>query len=229
MRSLSLSLLALSLFALPMHAQTIDKPYAFNCTTLQSPSEGCTSYNEMIVKKDQELMEFIDSMDDVYVCFRPVQDVFLFFGFKTPGDAKLKMGSGGYLEANGQMVYFRYADGVLEDSKIGNGKWTKFSSKGGPVFFTHEDGEVKSSIGDSEFSVSYTFPNLTHKTTNYGVSVRRSTLRFSEQYTFPQSPVITKKGVKQEPTSETDDRLSYTGYCAKVKPSAYMFYPTSQQ
>jgi|SRR5580700_7812787 hypothetical protein len=229
MRSLFLSLFLTLSFALPTRAQTIEKPYAFNCTTLQLPSEGCTSYNEMIVKKDQELMEFIDNMDHVYVCFRPMQDVFLFFAFKTPGEAKYKMGSSGYLEADGQMVYFRYTDGLLEDSKIGNGKWTKFSIKGGPVFFTRGDGEIKSSVSDSEFSVSYTFPNLTHKTTNYSASVRRSTLRFSEEYTFPQTATTSKKGAKQEPPPETDDRLSYAGYCAQIKPSSYLFYPSSPQ
>jgi hypothetical protein len=211
------------------HAQTVSQPYAFNCNALQSPSEGCKSYNEMIVKKDKELMEFIENESTVYVCFRPEQDVFLFLGFSTPGEAQFKMGASGHLESSGQSLYFRYSDGVLEDSKVGNGVWTKFTTKNGPVFFTPEGSEVQSSISDSELSVSYTFPNLTHKRTNYSVTLRRSTLRFSEQYTFPQLPVPSRKGVKEVPPSETDNRLAYTGYCAQIKPSAYLFYPTSQQ
>lgn len=229
MKQSYLFILAIVILSLRAHAQTTSEPYAFNCSTLQSPSEGCKSYNEMIVKKDKELMEFIENESDVYVCFRPGEDVFLFLGFKTPGDAKFRMGSSGYLEANGQTVYFRYSGGVMEDSKIGNGVWTKFAVKGGPAFFTREGSEVRSSISDSEFSVAYTFPNLSHKTTNYSVSVRRSTLRFSEQYTFPQPPATSKRGIKQEPSSETDNRLSYSGYCAQIKPSTYLFYPTSQQ
>jgi hypothetical protein len=207
--------------------QTVQEPYTFNCNTLQSPSDGCKSYNEMILKRDQQLMQFLENEKDVYACFRPNEDVFLFMTFRTPGDSQFKMGKSGYLEAKGQIVYFRYSDGNLEDSKIGDGTWTKYIVKGGPIFFTPQGSELKASISDSDFSISYTFPNLSRKLTTYEVSVRRSTLRFSEHYTFPQTPVASKK--TQVPPPERDDRLSYTGYCAKIKPSSYLFYPASNQ
>src|SRR5437879_2842775 len=101
MRSVFLSLFLTLFFALPTHAQTIEEPFTFNCTTLQAPSEGCKSYNEMVIKKDQELMQFITNESEVYACFRPGNDVFLFLAFKTPGDAKFKKGKSGYLESEG--------------------------------------------------------------------------------------------------------------------------------
>lgn len=66
-----LFILAIVIFSLRARAQTTSEPYAFNCNTSHSPSEGCKSYNEMIVKKDKELMEFIENESNVYVRFRP--------------------------------------------------------------------------------------------------------------------------------------------------------------
>jgi hypothetical protein len=198
------------------HAQA----YGVNCDTQPMSSQGCKSYDDMIMSRDKELIEFIDNESDMYVCFRPNVDVFFLLGFKKPSESRFKTGNTGYPEATGQGLYFRYSDGVLDDSKIVNGVWRRFTPKDGPVFFATPASDTHASINDSELSVAYTFTNLSHKTTEYTVTVRRSTLRFSENYTFPQIPVASKKGAKQEPPPETDDRLSFNGYCARIKSSA---------
>lgn len=182
----------------------------------------------MVTSKDTELISQITSAQQVYVCFRPAEDVFMLFDFNEPGVLQYHKTAEGYFEAYGHIFYKRYKDGLLEESRTATGTWLKAGVEDSGDFITPDKNQVHSSIGDSEVSVTYEFPNLHHTITNYSVSLRRSTLRFSEEYTFPQTPIVTKKGVKQDPPPPGDDRLSYTGYCAHIKPNKFLFYPSPQ-
>jgi hypothetical protein len=189
-------------------------------------SEGCDSYNEMVLKADKDIADAFDPSitSDVLVCFRPHEDVFFLISYHVPYEADYRPSTTlkTKLEANTYLAFSRYKDGVLEDSSFSYGSWTKYANLPTilPSFRATSNNGSSASIDSSEVSFNTEFKNLNGTNTSYNIQIRLSTLRFSENYTAQLS--APGKPMKSPPTTATptESRITYNGYCGHFKPGA---------
>lgn len=205
-------------------AQEPAKAYTFDCTKLSfaNQSQGCESYNEMVVKGDKDITGAFQSSSasDVLVCFRPAEDVFFVISYKVPDDAEYhRANTPNIFEAVEFLFYSRYKDGVLDTSGLSYGAWTKIPNIAVSFSAKDKDGSY-ASINSSEVSYGSSFLNLNNTKTLYTVQIRLSTLRFSETYTFQEAPPPKPAKSPAPPTPPSQNRIEYTGYCAAFKPRA---------
>jgi hypothetical protein len=212
-------LIVLGLAVLPFvvtgltHAQTAEThPYKFDCSTLSYVSAGCASFNEMVAKMDKDILSTLNG-NEAFVCFRPDEDVFFVISFQVPDDSEYSPITLGSREAAGVIGYDRFKDGVSEDTDIVFGKWKKLRSTAAtPYFASDPKSQSYAAINDTEVSYHASFQNLQNTKTAYDFQIRRSTLRFSETYTFPA-----ERDPKKPASAPTSDRAEYTGYCTEFK------------
>jgi hypothetical protein len=170
-------------------------PLRADCTGERN-TQSCKSFNELVEAKDDSVLKSIN--DDSYVCFRSEADVFSIISFHQATSDKF----------NFPMVsYHLFKDGNIDDFKAAYGKWKK-QTDGSFVFEEAKAPPSKeitfkghATITDDEVTFRYSFENLNSKTTDYGILIRRSTLRFTERYEAPDS---------KDKTFTSD---SYTGHC----------------
>ena len=159
-------------------------------------TQSCRSFNEMIEGHDKTVLQ--STSDDSYACFRPDDDVFFLISFHQATSEK------GTVPLVG---YHLFKKGVLDDSRVAYGKWTKQSD--GSVDFEETKPppseqlvfNAHSSVTEGNVTFSYSFENMAGKKTEYSVKIQRSTLRFVETYQWPN-----QRGKGEEPNT-------YSGYC----------------
>jgi hypothetical protein len=159
-------------------------------------TQSCRSFNEMIEGHDKTVLQ--STSDDSYACFRPGDDVFFLISFHQATSEK-----GGFPLVG----YHLFKKGVLDDSRVAYGNWTR-QSDGSSDFEETQPPPSKqlafnahSSITESTVTFSYSFENMAGKKIEYSVKIRRSTLRFVETYQWPN-----QRGKGEEPNT-------YSGYC----------------
>jgi hypothetical protein len=215
-----MSILILATFPLllaggaPQQGQTA---YSFDCAKLSYPSEGCKSYNEMVAKNDSDVMSSIKSASIAYVCFVPDDDEFLITTFGRPEEASYtpKTMNLNILEASDLFSYSDFKNGVIERADATFGKWTKIKNFSmNPSFEGKSGSETNVSISDAEVYYETRFQNLNGTTTTYTLQIRRSTLRFSESFKWPQL-AEDRKGTKA-PTKAAD-QFTINGYCTEFQ------------
>jgi hypothetical protein len=199
--------------------------YTFDCKKLSpaNQSQGCDSYNEMVVKADKDITDTFQSSSDVLVCFRPQEDTFLIVSYSVPDDDQYHPSSTvkNKLEAEDFLSFSRYKDGILDDSNSFFGTLVKFVNLTTfPASFRAKNNDGSSgSIDSSEVSYNSEFKNLNNTKTSYNIQIRLSTLRFSETYTA-EDAVPPKAAKSPTPAAAPpQSRIGYTGYCAQFKPA----------
>ncbi len=197
--------------------------YAFDCTQLSAAnqSQGCDSYNEMVVKADKDITDTFQLSSDVLVCFRPQEDTFFIFSYSVPDDDQYHHSTTvkNKLEADAFLSFSRYKDGVLDDSNSFFGTWTKFVNLSTfPASFRakNNDGSY-GSIDGSEVSYNSEFKNLNNTKTSYNIQIRLSTLRFSETFTAEDAAPAKSAKSPAPAAAPTQSRLGYGGYCAHFR------------
>jgi hypothetical protein len=208
------------LFAASALAQS--SVYAYDCSKLSPASPGCKSYNEMVFASDKQLLSTFQT-DITFVCFRPYTDVFFTLSYAQPSyESFTKVGSTTTYQTQGMLYYVRYKDGVRDDVQLVFGLWKKFTKDGQEAqFFPAPVDSPKGNISADEVGFEYSFSNLSNTKTYYSAAIRRSTLRFVENYMWdnpPEKPKKTKaadQNQNSQPTKETQD---ITGYCALFTP-----------
>jgi hypothetical protein len=220
----NLILFALVASALAQAPQTTTPtmiPYTFDCTTLETPSSGCRSYNEMVTNGDKDLLGILDST--TYVCFRPMEDVFFTMSYSSPDyNLFMKSATSQAYEQFAFFLYARFKGGVVDESQMFSAKWKKFAKDGQtPIYLSISDPKRASntSVSDSELSVQYAFTNRSNTNTTYLVTVRRSTLRFLETYEWENKAPSPKRS---KGTSQVSDQTlnsprgstEFSGRCA---------------
>jgi hypothetical protein len=207
------------LFATSALAQS--STYAYDCSKLSPASPGCKSYNEMVIANDKQLLSIFQTENIAFVCFRPYQDVFFTLSYAQPTYEEFtRVGSTTTYQTPGLLYYVRYKDGVRDDMQFVLGSWKKYTKDGGqPAQFFPTQNSVgpKGNISADEVGIEYTFSNLSNTKTAYNVAIRRSTLRYVENYMWENPPEKSKKtkaadqSQQSEPTKGSED---ITGYCA---------------
>lgn len=223
----SLVLIGLVLLAFPAPGQEIKNvplpsstpSYAYDCSKLPYDSPGCKSYNEMIAKKDKDVLGALSGSGagTVYVCFRrdsfdENHDVFFIASASAPDNLVPTAPKSSFSSTPGYFSYQRFKDGEEDDQEFLLGKWTKFGTMD-PTFIAQNNPPDTSATAD-EGQIAYTnsFKNLAGTTTAYNMQIRRSTLRFSESYTFPQMAAQNRKTAATAASPQM--RSDITGYCA---------------
>ncbi len=156
--------------------------------------QSCRSFNEMVEHQAKDLITALST--NTYVCFRSNADIFFVISLQQ------RAGSG-YVTPLVQYKLFK--DGILDDSRIAHGDWQK-ALDGSYTFRQSKTSEASASVTDDEVHFGYSFKNRKAQVIGYRAQIRRSTLRFSEDYEYP---------------IETDgghDTNHFTGYCEEFAP-----------
>jgi hypothetical protein len=118
-----------------------------------------------------------------------------------PPDSSFKKSQDGAFQATGFVFYSMYKQGVLGSIEVSSGSWTKVN--GEATYSSTPGGDsAEANISDTEVLFSYVFDNLSNTKTTYSIRIRRSTLRFVEDYQWTTSP--------KDKTADVD---SSAGYC----------------
>jgi hypothetical protein len=171
----------------------------------------------MISSNDTDVIGSLKSSSDAYVCFIPDEDTFFIVSFKEPGETEyVPTSTKGLVEAPQFFSLSKFKDGVEDSSMFLFGKWTKFKALSfDPTFAAKDDkDQTHAGISDTEVDYDHTYQNLSGTQTTYALQIRRSTLRFSGTYTFPESP-DDSKGSK--PPTKSQDRVTENGHCIEFK------------
>lgn len=187
-------------------------PYHVDCKTIAS-AYGCASYNDMIDKKDAEILQSISNNSTLYVCFRNLEDAFALIGFNEPPAAAFHLGASKKTSlADGMVKYSRYVNGTNEDIQLATGKWVKvLPAEDNEVIFAPmlRKGGVPdtpiANINDSEITFRYHYENVSRTETLYIITLRRSTLRFNELWESP------------DPKTKQSTQRTESGTCVAFK------------
>src|SRR5882762_11174254 len=157
-----------------------EKHYTVNCGKLESPSPGCKSYNDMVTKNDSDVLSQVTA-DESFVCFRPADDVFFVLSYRFPGPAAFTIKTAGEVnQARGLIFYGRFKEGQREESKLAVGTW--LSDTG--MFMAAPKTGPSATVIESEITYSYDYQNVKNNTIYYTLRIRKSTLRFAENFSW---------------------------------------------
>jgi hypothetical protein len=164
-------------------AQEAVSNFKVDCSTVES-SPGCQSFNEMVTKKDKDLMSYIAGVYDAYVCFRKDEDNFVVIVILRPYDSAYRKlpASPRVVEQDGHIFFQRYKDGLTDDTRVMDGKWRKASAIGG-VFRTPKGSEPGAIVGRYRNHDRPILPEL--KEDNDGLLDHHSTLDLEIRRNLP--------------------------------------------
>lgn len=169
-----------------------------NCTDAQT-SKACGSFKQLLNAHDKDVQDILSSPTS-YVCFRPKDDAFLVFHSEAPGkEGWQNSDDGGEAPIwKSTVTLIEYRDGVFYSSKISRDYWRRFSPTDAPIFHSEtKDGRLAGltiSIDATEIYVDYPFKNQNGGTTQYSLTIRRSTGRFVETFAGDGTSPTTDSG-----------------------------------
>jgi hypothetical protein len=175
--------------------QIAPKTTTLNCSDTQT-TRACNSFKQLLEAHDKDILASL-STPTSYVCFRPKEDAFLIFHLlgtlgpweKLEGAKEIKWSSQAFAE---------FRDGVLYYDLYAIGAWNRMNpSDTEPVFkssnvISNDDATVY--IDAAEILVSYPFKNQNGGTTQYSLTIRRSTGRFIETFAIKNTPSSSNSG-----------------------------------
>ena len=168
-----------------------------NCSEAQT-SKACSSFKQLLDAHDSDMLVTLSPVS--YVCFRPIEDAFLVFhtdalspyGWRPPDD-----GVGQIQESSANLLEYR--DGIQYSAKSARRYWYRYGPDDKPVFHSETtEGRYKGlkiDIDDSELSIDFPFNNQIGGTTQYSLTIRRSTGRFIETYSSENTATTTHSGI----------------------------------
>jgi hypothetical protein len=178
---------------------TTPKIPTVNCSEAQT-SKACSSFKQLLEAKDEELLDSLSSPTS-YVCFRPNEDAFLIFHVNAPTDNRWEKLGGGKEQQASWQVLGQFRNGVLYHNATVFGDWHRYSSgkeATEPLFMSLSDKESNEgatvNIDAVELSIEYPFKNQNSGTTQYSLTIRRSTGRFTETFAVDNVSVSENSG-----------------------------------
>lgn len=170
-----------------------------NCSAAQT-SKACSAFKQLLEAHDTDILHAVMSPTS-YVCFRPIEVAFLIIHVEPPsayGWRKDGSNVGQTQEITSSVSLTEYRDGVFYTMKDGRGYWRRFSPDEDPMFHSEStEGMFKGlkiSILGAEIFIDYPFENQAGGTTQYSLTLRRSTGRFIETFAGENAPTTTHSG-----------------------------------
>ena len=221
-RFLSLIACCLLFVKLPVAAQTAttqSRPAAEQAArALECPDPAakvaCHSFQELLAAKDEDLMYTLrrrlqDGNGQVFVCFRPREDVFFLLWYGEPEDQEWTKETGTFT-APGTAELLQFKNGIFEhggESAWASGKWRSVDRKSSDAKFESEElaseggsrGEID--VDGGTVTVSHSLEKVAGSAAQYSFRLQKSTGRFTETFTTPNTPEsqITGRCVKWNP------------------------------
>jgi hypothetical protein len=200
------SLLLLVLFSMaqaqqrtPERSQPPTKPKTptVNCSGAEA-SKACSSFKQLLEAHDKDILDSLSSPTS-YVCFRPNEDAFVIFHEDAPGPYRWqKLDEGAGERQLGVPVLAEFRNGVVYRITPGFGSWFRSSPDAEPLFKSRSDEQFNDGatilIDDTEISISHPFKNQNGETTQYSLTIRRSTGRSLETFASGNTPIATYSG-----------------------------------
>jgi len=179
-------------------------------TTPKSPSitcseadaaKACASFKQLVEAHDKDILSEI-STKPAFVCFRPKEDAFVIFRVEQPIPSapwiKDKDGKGENHVVLSSAFFSEYRNGVLYALRFGLQNWHRVDESSEPTYeYEATRGEwkgLKISIDGTEITVEYPFTNANSTTTEYSLTIRRSTGRFTETFASEKRPLTVGTG-----------------------------------
>jgi hypothetical protein len=177
----------------PQAASLKPKPPTVTCSD-KATLKACTSFKQLIDAHDKDMLESISSHTS-YVCFRPDEDAFIIFHAEKPRIELWKTSEDNLSQVQRLKTVARlmeYRDGVFYLAKFGSAYWERLAPNEEPTFHSETtDGRFKGlqmSIDPAEIDIEYPFKNANGGTTQYSLTIRRSTGRFIEKVSSEDTP-----------------------------------------
>ena len=170
-----------------------------NCSEARS-SKACGSFKQLVDARDKDILDSLSSKP-TYVCFRPNEDAFLLIHVQPPSPYIWRTaddGVGQTQDFQSSVNLTEYRDGVFYTIKDGRASWYRSSPNSEPLFHSESTQGIfkglKITVYPTEISFDYPFNNQNGGTTQYSLTIRRSTGRFTETFTTETAPVTTHSG-----------------------------------
>jgi hypothetical protein len=167
-----------------------------NCSEAQT-SKACTSFKQLLDAHDTEIVNSL-AKKPAYVCFRPTEDAFLIFNAEPPAKYSWEKAAVGEKQATYLPQLEEYRNGVHYGYKFGRGFWRRHGDEQ-PRFESDEQTTGRNKgldieIDGDEISIDYQSTNQHDGTTQYSLTIRRSTGRFIETFVADNTPTTTHSG-----------------------------------
>jgi hypothetical protein len=147
------------------------------------------------------------------VCFRPGEATFSLFTYNFPASTSFTSSEvKRYKQAPGVVGYSVYKNGVLDDFEIASGLWIQRSDGEVPTFSSKRSEKEQATINDVEAKFVYKYENRTRTETTYSITIRRSTLRFNEDFEWAEPRPDGRQAIPAPQGGQQDQ-----GYCAEFK------------
>jgi len=200
----TLILLLLALGASQAQQKTAQKPQpakppSVNCPEAQT-SKACHSFKQLLDAQDKDILHSL-SLPPSYVCFRPGEDAFLIVNVEEPrpyGWKKLDDNGVEEQQFKSSVKLTEYKEGVFNSIKNGREVWRRSSPDDEPLFYSEATEGLfkglKIVVDEAEITIDYPFNNQNGGTTQYSLTIRRSTGRFIEAFTSEITHTTTQSG-----------------------------------
>jgi hypothetical protein len=150
----------------------------------------------MVTANDKDLTAFLDGSYVAYVCFEQDADNFRIISISPSSEILYEKEKATSVETQkGWAFYQQFKNGVKNDFQVLGGMWKR--APGMSEYFYTEPGDQTMSLNDSEVIYTDTYENLKKTKTHYSLTIRRSTLRFAQNYRFPSDDIKTTSNVDE--------------------------------
>ena len=147
----------------------------------------------MVTGHDKDLVIFLGGDYITYVCFEKDEDNFMVISVSPAyGSFYRKEKPRGFESQRSVSSFQRFKNGESIDSAFLPGIWKRV---GVSEFFVTDAGAQSVGVNDSEITYTDAYENLRKTKTEYSLSIRRSTLRFAENYRFPSEDAKAKTSI----------------------------------
>ena len=150
----------------------------------------------MVTSQDKDLTSTLDGSYIAYVCFESDADNFRIISIAPSSAVLYEKEKTNLTETQkGYAFYQQFKNGVNNDFQIIGGTWRR--APGTSEYFYTEPGDQTISLNDSELTYTDTYENLKKTKTHYSLTIRRSTLRFAQNYRYPSDDNKTTANVDE--------------------------------
>jgi len=160
---------------------------------------ACHSFQELLAAKDEDLMYNLKPvMGQVFICFRPKEDVFFLIRGSYPDDERWERKERSVIFTQpGAVELLRFKNGVFDhgaESAFARGEWRSTDKGRTNATFASEDfaseggstGEIE--IEGGTVTVSHSLEKIAGSSGHYSFKLQKSTGRFTEILTAPRTP-----------------------------------------
>lgn len=160
---------------------------------------ACRSFQELLAAKDEDLMYNLKpAMGQVFICFRPKEDVFFLLRGSDPDDERWEKKERSAIFTQSSAVELsRFKNGVFDhggESAFARGEWSSTDKGRTNATFANEDfaseggskGEIE--IDGGTVTVSHSLEKMGGNGAQYSFKLQKSTGRFTETFTAPNTP-----------------------------------------